>query len=59
MDEIVVITGASSRIGVCVLAAYAGWALDLEDAAGRSLLPFGRRSTTSRLGGEPGVRGKL
>jgi succinate-acetate transporter protein len=46
-------------LGVCVLAAYAGWALDLEDAAGRSVLPFGRRSTTSHLSREPGVRGKL
>jgi succinate-acetate transporter protein len=43
---------------VCVLAAYAAWALDLADA-GRPLLPFGRRSTTSELSREPGVRGKL
>ncbi len=44
---------------VCATAAYTAWALDLEDAVGRPVLPFGRRTSTSDVEREPGVRPKL
>ena len=44
---------------VCAVAAYAAWALDLEDAVGRPVLPFGRRASSTDVEGEPGVRPKL
>ena|SRR5947209_1073567 len=51
----------SGVIGLAVfgIAAYAAWALELEDARHRRVLPVGRRPTPNEPAREPGIRASL
>jgi uncharacterized protein len=44
---------------LCAVAVYAAWAVALEEARRRTVLPTGRRGAGADVADEPGVRAQL